>query len=245
MLPLRRSCSGLPDVSGLPSLQYTAIPKIYHFRQEFRLKKPCSHPQTPHALDSSREWEFSLWKHLVIVGAAGAMHMIAAAADEVPSSWRGCFTQAGMHYGIAPALLTAIARTESKLDPSAIHLNADGSSDVGVMQVNSRWFPTLRRAGIEPKALYQPCPSIWAGAWILAQSFARHGYTWESIGAYNAGERLDPSSTKRRAAYANQVLRNLAYSTLEQQLHNAPHGTGVADYSLEGPDGRGPGGADQ
>ena len=190
---------------------------------------------TPIALDNKRIWEFSLWKRLAGLCLAGALAWSTAYADEAPPTWQACFAQSGAHYGISPAVLMAIARTESRLEPSAVHRNADGSTDIGLMQVNSRWFPALRRAGIEPTALYQPCTSIWAGAWILAQTFARHGYTWESIGAYNAGERLDPSSSKRRAAYANQVLRNLAYSSLEQQLHNAPHGSGIADYSLQGP----------
>jgi len=166
-------------------------------------------------------------------------------ADDSPEDWRTCFTEAGTHYGIAPAVLFAIARTESKLNPSAVHINPDGSSDIGLMQVNSRWFPALRRAGIPPATLYQPCTPIWAGAWILAQAFARHGYTWESIGAYNAGDRIGTPSARRRAAYANQGLRNLAHSDLEQQLHDAPRHSGIADFAVLGFDGRSAGGADR
>lgn len=182
-----------------------------------------------------------MWKHLAGIALAARLVWSPALGDDLPEAWHTCFTEAGTHYGIAPAVLTAIARTESKLNPSAVHRNPDGSSDVGLMQVNSRWFPDLRRAGIPSAALYQPCTSIWAGAWILAQAFARHGYTWESVGAYNAGDRISPSSTRRRAAYANQVLRNLAGSSLEQQLHNAPRRSGIADVALTAGGGSGPG----
>jgi soluble lytic murein transglycosylase-like protein len=186
-----------------------------------------------------------LWKHLAGIALAVRLAGSPAHADDLPEAWRTCFSEAGTHYGIAPAVLSAIARTESKLNPSAVHINSDGSSDVGLMQVNSRWFPALRRAGIPPATLYQPCTSIWAGAWILAQAFARHGYTWESIGAYNAGDRISTPSARRRAAYANRVLRNLAHSDLEQQLHDAPRRPGIADFAVLGFDGRGAGGADQ
>jgi soluble lytic murein transglycosylase-like protein len=186
-----------------------------------------------------------LWKQLVGIALAVQLAGSPVYADDPVEAWRTCFTEAGTHYGIAPAVLSAIARTESKLNPLAVHRNPDGSSDVGLMQVNSRWFLALRRAGIPPATLYQPCTSIWAGAWILAQAFARHGYTWESIGAYNAGERSSAASARRRALYANQVLRNLAHSSLEQQLHDAPRRPGIADFAVLGFDGRGAGGTDQ
>lgn len=186
-----------------------------------------------------------MWIHLAGIALAARLAWSPALADDLPEAWRTCFTEAGTHYGIAPAVLTAVARTESRLNPSAVHVNADGSSDIGLMQVNSRWLPVLRRAGIPAAALYQPCTSIWAGAWILAQAFARHGYTWESVGAYNAGDRISTASTRRRAAYANQVLRNLARSDLEQQLHDAPRRTGIADFALAETGGSGPGDSGQ
>ncbi len=185
-----------------------------------------------------------MWKHLAGIALATPLTWSAVRADVLPDALHRCFTEAGARYGIAPSVLSAIARTESRFDPTALHINPDGSSDVGLMQVNSRWFPALRRSGIPPAALYQQCTSIWAGAWILAQVFARHGYTWESIGAYNAGERSSAASTRRRALYANQVLRNLAHSDLEQQLHDVPHRPGIAEFAALGFDERGAGRAD-
>lgn len=79
---------------------------------------------------------------------------------EVPVAWSACFRDAGTRYGIAPELLIAIAQVESQLDPSAQHANPDGSWDLGLMQINTRWLPVLQANGLAPESLYDPCTSI-------------------------------------------------------------------------------------
>ncbi|WP_326939844.1 lytic transglycosylase domain-containing protein [Actimicrobium sp. GrIS 1.19] len=116
---------------------------------------------------------------------------------------RACWEEAGLRYGVNPTLLYAIARTESGLNPNAINRNRNGSYDLGLMQINSRWFPTLRRYGIDEQQLRQPCVSIHVGAWILAQNMQRLGNSWEAVGAYNA------TQPTQRLAYARRVLQNL------------------------------------
>lgn len=116
-----------------------------------------------------------------------------------------CFEQAGLYYDIPPILLRAVARTESNFDPSAIHLNPDGSYDYGIMQINSRWERKIGREGW--LHLGEPCYNIHVGAWILSQCMGRYGYTWEAVGCYNAAHR------KKRLAYARKIavsLRELA-----------------------------------
>ena len=51
-----------------------------------------------------------------------------------------CFEDAGSEYGIDSRLLENIARVESNLNPRAINLNSNGSSDIGLMQINSFWI---------------------------------------------------------------------------------------------------------
>jgi len=129
-----------------------------------------------------------------------------AAARE--AGLEACFEQAGRRYGIAPALLRAIAWVESAMDPRALNVNRDGSRDVGLMQINSRWWLRLARFGLRPDDLWEPCTNVHVGAWILAHAIRRWGYTWEAVGAYHAGDR--PEAAARRARYAERVRRRLA-----------------------------------
>lgn len=114
-----------------------------------------------------------------------------------------CWDEAAQRYGVNPAMLVAIARTESSMNPAAINRNRDGSYDLGLMQINSRWFPLLSRYGIGEQQLHDPCTSIHVGAWILSQNMQRLGNSWDAVGAYNS------SRPVQRAAYAQRVYRNL------------------------------------
>lgn len=134
--------------------------------------------------------------------------LVVAALLDAPCA-RACWEEAGARYGVNPYLLYAIARTESGLNPIATNRNRDGSYDVGLMQINSRWFPVLRRHGISESSLLDACTSIHVGAWILAQNMQRLGYSWSAVGAYNA------SSPDRRLKYALKVYRNLPAGVVE------------------------------
>lgn len=113
-----------------------------------------------------------------------------------------CFLLAGERYGVSPLLLKAVARQESGLNPAASHRNANGSTDIGLMQINSSWLPTLARHGVTEDDLRVPCANILVGAWILGSNFRSMGRTVDALGAYNA---RDPV---KRQAYARQVLRH-------------------------------------
>ena len=115
-----------------------------------------------------------------------------------------CWREAAARYGVNADLLYAIAKTESSLNPQALNRNRDGSYDVGLMQINSRWLPTLRQYGVDEKRLYDPCVSIQVGAWILAQNMRRLGNSWDAVGAYNSG---NPALGLR---YALRVYHNIA-----------------------------------
>ncbi|WP_217907424.1 lytic transglycosylase domain-containing protein [Massilia sp. BJB1822] len=117
---------------------------------------------------------------------------------------QACWHEIGAKYGISPYLLHAIAKTESNLNPRAINRsNANGSYDIGLMQINSSWLPVLRRHGITEAQLYEPCVSIEVGAWILAQNIHQLGNSWTAVGAYNSPK----AATRLR--YAARVYRNL------------------------------------
>ncbi|EAV2544861.1 lytic transglycosylase domain-containing protein [Salmonella enterica subsp. enterica serovar Adelaide] len=119
-----------------------------------------------------------------------------------------CFRMAGTRYSIDHRLLIAIAEVESGMSPKAIGLNKRGgkvvSEDVGLMQINSSWFPTLNSMGITRNDLLEnPCQNIYVGAWILAKNISSNGVNWESVGAYNAG--FKGANAPFRMKYAKKV----------------------------------------
>lgn len=128
---------------------------------------------------------------------------LAAVALFVSSSASACWEEAAAQYGVNPYLLYAIAKTESNFNPSAVNRNKDGSYDIGLMQINSRWLPTLRKYGIEEAQLWDACINIQVGAWVLAQNMRRMGNSWEAVGAYNARD------FELRMKYARKVYRNI------------------------------------
>ncbi|MGY2226615.1 lytic transglycosylase domain-containing protein [Pseudomonas gingeri] len=130
-----------------------------------------------------------------------------------------CFQDAGERYHIDPLLLYAIAQAESGLDPRARNTNRDGSRDIGLMQINSRHLERLAAFGIaEQNLLDEPCTSVMAGAWILAQFVQQLGYGWQAVGAYNAGARVERDAN--RSSYARRVWGYYA-SLLELRQRNA------------------------
>lgn len=115
-----------------------------------------------------------------------------------------CFDEAAKRYKLPVELLKAISTVESNGNPNAVNHNKGGSVDYGHMQVNDWWLPKLAPYGISKEHLIDPCINTNVGAWILAQSIARHGFTWKAIGAYNA------STDYKRLVYARKVEKVLA-----------------------------------
>lgn len=118
-----------------------------------------------------------------------------------------CWKEAGTRYGIEPELLQAIAIVESGLTPSAINKNRNGTHDVGLMQINSSHLSTLKKFNITRQGLINdPCQNVMTGAWILAGNFRHYGYSWEAVGAYNAGTGRSELHKTLRKKYAQKVV---------------------------------------
>lgn len=135
-----------------------------------------------------------------IVGGAA----LPAGASAEAARVRACLQDAALRHQLDGQLLQAIAMVESGLDPRALNRgNANGTRDIGLMQINSSWLPRLAQRDITEADLYDPCVSAEVGAWILADNIARLGPTWRAVGAYNA------RTTARRVAYVRRVQRQL------------------------------------
>lgn len=116
-------------------------------------------------------------------------------------AYADCFDEAASYQHLDPMILRAIAWQESRGHADAMHINANGTTDFGMMQVNSIHLRTLSNYGISQQDLMKPCISVYVGAWYLRQMMMRHKDTWNAVGAYHS-ERPD-----ERDKYSNSVMK--------------------------------------
>ncbi|WP_248750214.1 transglycosylase SLT domain-containing protein [Pseudomonas sp. MWU15-20650] len=118
-----------------------------------------------------------------------------------------CWEEVARRYDLEPELLQAIAAVESGYRAQAInHANANGTRDIGLMQINSIHLPRLLRQGItEERLLSEPCLSVEVGASILAEFIQRFGYNWTAVGSYNVGPGPGPQREALRMRYAEKI----------------------------------------
>ena len=149
------------------------------------------------------------------------------------------------------ALVQAIARQESGLNPLAINvagksyapsskeeatriiqaaMQAGLSFDVGKMQIN-RWW--IERFSLDPVSLLDPATNEAWGKRILAAEIARHGLNWQAVGKYHSP---DPERGRQYAwlvykHYAGQGASKQPLETLhaqqETRSQNLPGSRGI------------------
>lgn len=122
----------------------------------------------------------------------------------------GCWDKAGQAYHVDPWLVFSIAKVESNFYKLAVNKNKNHTYDLGMMQINTRWLPILKKFGIGTRQLFDPCTSIFVGTWIVAQNIREFGYNQDGIGAYNS------PNIKIRRAYAKKVYA--AYAELTRDF---------------------------
>jgi soluble lytic murein transglycosylase-like protein len=117
-----------------------------------------------------------------------------------------CMLQASQFYTLPPRVLPSIQAVEGGA-PGTVHQNTDGSADLGVMQVNTRWVqPIARRIHDAPdnvaaRLTNDACFNIAAAALILRGYLNEtHDDLMEAVGDYHSHTRL------LNLAYRTQVV---------------------------------------
>jgi soluble lytic murein transglycosylase-like protein len=134
-------------------------------------------------------------KPILLTLTAGIAALLAAGAAHAD-----CFDEAANYQKVNPLILRAIAWKESHNKPDALHKNANGSTDYGVMQINSVHLPVLAQYGISSSTLMEPCKNVYIAAWHLRQKMNKYGNTWEAVGAYHSETPL------LRDTYSKQIV---------------------------------------
>jgi cell wall-associated NlpC family hydrolase len=94
-----------------------------------------------------------------------------------PSAYDGLFASAGAKYGLSPQLLSAVAKTESGYDPSAV----SPAGAEGLMQLMP---DTAQSLGVDP---LDPTQAVDGAARLLAGHLQKFGSVDLALAAYNAG----------------------------------------------------------
>lgn len=97
--------------------------------------------------------------------------------------------------GVNPYLAVSVAGHESNFKITALNINTDGSSDYGIMQLNSTYHPQFRS---------DPMANIEYGVKYLRDQVKAYG--WEmGIGAYNVGHSMKPEKVELRKIYLSKI----------------------------------------
>lgn len=98
-----------------------------------------------------------------------------------------CIHEAAQCFKINPLIIQAIIWQESNNRQHVVNKNKNKTLDVGVMQINSIHFNSLKAQGISEEELREnSCANVFSGSWILNNVIQNYGYSWEGIGKYHS-----------------------------------------------------------
>ncbi len=118
-----------------------------------------------------------------------------------------CMTLVASLYHLPPRVLPAIQGVEGGR-PGTMHRNTDGTLDLGVMQINTRWLqPLMRYTRTQGPVVFRrlrddACYNIAAAGAIMRGNLdASHGNLLRAVGDYHS------HTVQLNLAYRTQVLR--------------------------------------
>ncbi|MDO9099670.1 MAG: lytic transglycosylase domain-containing protein [Caldisericota bacterium] len=115
-----------------------------------------------------------------------ALFVFGSAAAHSSARPDRCIEPAAQTHRVNADILRAILMIESRMNPSVVTRNSNGSIDVGIAGINSIHFKELSRFGITERELMDPCVSTFVAAWKVSRKIAKWGNTWFAIAAYHS-----------------------------------------------------------
>ena len=112
-----------------------------------------------------------------------------------PLAFASCIYSAAHAYRVPPQAITSIMSVEGGHQGQAVGPNINGTYDLGLMQVNSRWVPQLAQIWhVNYRTAYAAlrdnnCENIYVGTWILKQNIAGTGSLSSGIAHYHSATR--------------------------------------------------------
>jgi hypothetical protein len=132
-----------------------------------------------------------------------------------------CVTDAARKHDLPLAALVGILAAEGGTVGIAVS-NANGSWDLGPMQINTCNLDELAAQGFSPEAILRDgCVNAHAAAWILRREYLRVGNIWAAVGAYHS------RTPSLRDAYAARVRKHLARMARMARMGNGLWPDGV------------------
>ncbi len=137
-----------------------------------------------------------------------------------------CMALVASLYNLPPRVLPSIHVVEGG-QLASVHVNADGSEDLGLMQINTRWLPALSRytnspeAAVRQKLLSRACYNIAAAGLVLRTYLDETGgELMRAIGNYHSHTPL------LNQAYQVKVMQSAAglFGGGHGQAGNGPAG---------------------
>ncbi len=128
-------------------------------------------------------------------------------AEPIKKRWGHLTVVTSAKYGVPEEIIVAVIGVESLGIPTAINKNPNGSTDYGLMQINSNGaladYEERTKQLVNP---FDPAQNVEVGSWYLReihQSFLLE--TWqEKIDAYNIGITAHEKG-RRNFAYVNRI----------------------------------------
>lgn len=152
----------------------------------------------------------SLWASAVMVGFGLAVPAFAAPPSRASEEIRigACIHASARGHLWLERTLWALRDTEGGWVGAEI-LNANGSFDLGPLQINSRWVTRL--ADITARSatsvrwwlIHDACFNVEAARWIFLSGLAKSDSYWQAVGSYHS-----PTDFRQRR-YASDFARHL------------------------------------